>query len=632
MIQKLKLINLVGARSKLDDILQSCILDSDVQFENPLTVIKETKGFNIHMQPNPYADVMKRYEQVFDYAGVDYSRVKRHKGDYTFEQLGAFAERFDSQVHSLGEEKEALEKEKDRLQKIIRTLTPIEGADVHLDYLDKLKFMKFRFGRLPNDSYAKLDAYLNKLPTYFVEVQKDRNYTYGFYFVSSQMAKKVDHIFASLYFEREWIETENEGTPKQIIENLTKKMEELDKQAAEKKAQFDEVLEKKRDMLIDDYAVVKYYFELNELKKNAVYTKNTFYLTFWADEETEKKIQSCIKGDAEYKMIAEEPEKLGDAVEIPTKLKNLCVFKPFEEFVKMYGVPRYNEIDPTPFLAIVYTILFGMMFGDVGHGVCLMLIGILLTCMKKGGFLANLLIPIGISSAVFGFLYGTCFGFEGDEAIIHPLWFTPMEQMTRILITTVAIGAGIILLCMLFNIINGVKQRNWQKILFSQNGVAGIVFYVCVLYLGVSMFMGSKYPFVAIMIGIVVSLLLIFLQEPLSKLVARKKDWVPKEKGGFFVESFFELFEILLSFVTNTMSFVRVGAFALNHAGMMSVVLLFMHQISGAGSIVVAIFGNLMVMGIEGLIVGIQVLRLGFYEMFSRFYDGDGKAFHSVNE
>ena len=98
------------------------------------------------------------------------------------------------------------------------------------------------------------------------------------------------------------------------------------------------------------------------------------------------------------------------------------------------------------------------------------------------------------------------------------------------------------------------------------------------------------------------------------------------------MESFFELFEILLSFVTNTMSFVRVGAFALNHAGMMSVVLLFMHQISGAGSIVVAIFGNLLVMGIEGLIVGIQVLRLGFYEMFSRFYDGDGKAFHSVNE
>lgn len=632
MIEKLKLINLIGTRSRLDEILERCILGSEVQFENPLTIIKETKGFHMHMQPNPYGDVMKRYEQVFDYAGVDYSAVASHKGSYTYEQLWGFIERFDSQIHHLGEQADDLKNEKERLQKMVHTLVPIESADVHLDYLDRLKFMKFRFGRLPNDSYAKMDAYLENMPTYFVEVQRDKNYTYGFYFVSSQMARKVDHIFASLYFEREWIETENEGTPKQVIETLTKKMEEIDGQIAERIALFDETLRQKKEMLMDDYAVVKYYFELNELKKNAVYTKNTFYLTFWANDAVMQKIEAVIAGEPEFKMIAEEPDKLNGQVEIPTKLKNIRIFKPFEEFVKMYGVPRYNELDPTPFLAIVYTLLFGMMFGDVGHGICLALIGVLLSWRKKGGFIANLLIPVGISSTIFGFLYGTCFGFEGEEAIIHPLWFTPMEQMTRILITTVAIGVGIILVCMLFNIINGVKQKNWQKILFSQNGIAGMVFYVCVLYMGISVFMGSKYPFVVILIGIVVSLLLIFLQEPLSHLAARKKDWMPKEKGGFFVQSFFELFEILLSFVTNTVSFVRVGAFALNHAGMMSVVLLFMHQLGGAGTVIVAVLGNLLVMGLEGLIVGIQVLRLGFYEMFSRFYEGDGKAFHTVNK
>ncbi len=632
MIEKLKLINLIGARSKLDEIIETCILDSEVQFENPLTVIKETKGFDVHMQANPYSDVMKRYEQVFDYAGVDYSAVKKHKGGYTHDQLWAFIDRFDNQIHHLGEEAERLEREKEKIEKIIQTLTPIQGADVHLDYLARLKFMKFRFGRLPNDSYAKMDAYLEKLPTYFVEVQKDKNYTYGFYFVSSHMAKKVDHIFASLYFEREWIETENEGTPMQVIETLKNKISDIDAQAAKYRKEFDEVLQKKKDMLMDDYAIVKYYYECNALKKNAVYTKNTFYLTFWADEKVVQKIQDCIENQPEYKMIAEEPEKLGEQIQTPTKLKNLRIFKPFEEFVKMYGVPRYNEMDPTPFLAIVYTLLFGMMFGDLGHGICLLFIGLLLTWKKKGGFIANLLIPVGISSAIFGVLYGTCFGFEGEEAIIHPLWFTPMEQMTRILITTVAIGAGIILLCMLFNIINGIKQKNWQKILFSQNGIAGIVLYACALYMGVSIFMGSKYPFVAIVIGIAISLILIFLQEPLAKLAERKKEWMPKEKGGFLVQSFFELFEILLSFVTNTMSFVRVGAFALNHAGMMSVVLLFMHQMNGAGSVIIAIFGNLLVMGIEGLIVGIQVLRLGFYEMFSRFYDGDGKAFHTTIE
>ncbi len=97
------------------------------------------------------------------------------------------------------------------------------------------------------------------------------------------------------------------------------------------------------------------------------------------------------------------------------------------------------------------------------------------------------------------------------------------------------------------------------------------------------------------------------------------------------MEAFFETFEILLSFVTNTVSFLRVGAFALNHAGMMSVVVMFMFKLGTGGSIAITIFGNLLVIGLEGLIVGIQVLRLGFYEMFSRFYSGDGREFKPFN-
>ena len=98
------------------------------------------------------------------------------------------------------------------------------------------------------------------------------------------------------------------------------------------------------------------------------------------------------------------------------------------------------------------------------------------------------------------------------------------------------------------------------------------------------------------------------------------------------MEAFFELFEIVLSFVTNTVSFLRVGAFALNHAGMMSVVVMFMTTMNTGASIGIAIFGNLLVIGLEGLIVGIQVLRLGFYEMFSRFYDGGGREFKPTNQ
>ncbi len=101
----------------------------------------------------------------------------------------------------------------------------------------------------------------------------------------------------------------------------------------------------------------------------------------------------------------------------------------------------------------------------------------------------------------------------------------------------------------------------------------------------------------------------------------------PNGFGGFFVEGFFELFEILLSYVTNTMSFLRVGGFILSHAGMMLVVMSLMEMVGNTGSIFVLIFGNIFVMALEGMIVGIQVLRLQFYELFSRYYQGDGIAF-----
>ena len=107
---------------------------------------------------------------------------------------------------------------------------------------------------------------------------------------------------------------------------------------------------------------------------------------------------------------------------------------------------------------------------------------------------------------------------------------------------------------------------------------------------------------------------------------------LPNGFGAFFVEGFFELFEVVLSFITNTMSFLRVGGFVLSHAGMMLVVYTLAEMVGGFGEIIVLILGNVFVMCLEGLIVGIQVLRLEFYEMFSRYYEGNGIPFKTIKE
>ena len=107
----------------------------------------------------------------------------------------------------------------------------------------------------------------------------------------------------------------------------------------------------------------------------------------------------------------------------------------------------------------------------------------------------------------------------------------------------------------------------------------------------------------------------------------KKKELIEGGVGMFVVQTFFEMFEVLLSYFSNTLSFVRVGAFAISHAAMMEVVLMLAGAESGSPNMLVVILGNIFVCGMEGLIVGIQVLRLEYYEMFSRFYKGGGKEF-----
>ena len=140
---------------------------------------------------------------------------------------------------------------------------------------------------------------------------------------------------------------------------------------------------------------------------------------------------------------------------------------------------------------------------------------------------------------------------------------------------------------------------------------------------------GHKLPgAIILVIMFVLPLLVIAAKEPLTALIEKKPKLIEGGVGMFLTQGFFELFEVLLSYFSNTLSFVRIGAFAVSHAAMMEVVLMLAGAENGASpNWLVIVLGNLFVCGMEGLIVGIQVLRLEYYEFFSRFYRGTGKEF-----
>lgn len=222
-------------------------------------------------------------------------------------------------------------------------------------------------------------------------------------------------------------------------------------------------------------------------------------------------------------------------------------------------------------------------------------------------------------------MYGSVFG---KENVIKPILTSPMNDINTMLVYGVAVGAVFILMAMILNIINGIKNKDIKKIFLEENGLAGIILYTLVLGCVAYYFLTGKMliSINAIIITALILVLIIMFNEKILNIIKNKK----QKATTPFVEKIFEIIEMILSFLSNTISFLRLAAFAINHAGLCMAVYLLADMTQGAGSFLIAVIGNVIVLVLEGLIVGIQTLRLEYYELFSRFYDGTGKEYKSI--
>ena len=508
----------------------------------------------------------------------------------------------------------------------------------------RYRYMKVRFGRISVDYFNRLEKYLfDDLNAVFIEGARDENYVYGCYFTSNPEASKIDSVFNSLHFERISLSSDFIGTPTQACEELQKEIGKTKKKIKKIKQSIRVLVEKHAAELLGAQKRLEELCNIFDVRKMAARieegdNKEEYYILcgWMGEEDVAKFLEETKKDDKIFVVVEEDREKFFG--EPPTKLKNPKLFKPFEMFVRMYGLPANDEMDPTMFVALTYTFIFGAMFGDVGQGFCLFAIGGILYLTKKIN-LAGIISVAGIFSMAFGFMFGSVFGFED---VIPALWLKPVEAMTNlpfigqlntVFIVAVAFGMGLNLLVILFQMINAIKAHDRGNLLFSNNGLAGFVFYGCIILTIVLYMTGHKTPsniLLAICLGIPV--ILFVFKEPLTNLVEHNHKKLEEGKVMFLVQGFFELFETMLSYFSNTLSYVRIGAFAVSHAAIMEVVLMLSGAESGSVNIFGVILGNVIVCLLEGLIVGIQVLRLEYYEMFSRFYKGTGREFKPFDQ
>lgn len=631
-IEKMALVNIVGNVEDLDAALNQCCTDGCFHIESAVHTTSDT-GFALLNEANPYSAPLKK---LLDVAADLEIRLAYHdfsELDIPNDRLAATVDELEAKTHSLTQKKAELHKQIFDFEQAILQIRHLQGSPVDFDTLFSCKEVKTRFGRLPVDSYKKLSYYNNKT-FFFFDFDHNDDYYWGFYIAPAVKISVIDDIFAALFFERIRVPDYAHGTPETAIQDITESLEQAKKQLSDCEAELKKQSDSQSEKINMLFSKLKSLDDTFDMRKYVAVYNNHFYLNGFIPKRESERFEKSFSGIRSISCIVK-PQDADPSLKPPVKLHNGWFSRPFQFFVEMYGLPSYTDIDPTPLVAVTYTVLFGMMFGDLGQGIVIALIGWFLSKFKKMNF-GKILTRIGISSAVFGTLYGSVFGFED---LLTPLYqklfgladkpIDVMESINPILFVSIGIGVFLILLTIVINIVMGIRHKNYERAFFGSNGLAGLIFYASVAAAVVLMFSGINVlnP-VFIIVCIVLPLLLMFLREPLSKLCKKKKNIKSEEGiGGFIVQNFFELFEFVLSYITNTMSFLRIGGFILSHAGMMAVIMTLSHSLGAVGSPIMLVLGNLFVMGMEGLIVGIQVLRLEFYEIFSRFYEGDGKPF-----
>lgn len=623
-IVKMVAVTIAGKIENFDRAVNQYVCNREIHLENAISVLGNKKRLSAFDDSVRYDSIVKNAEDIIALAGFEAENAGEHTSGMKPEDMQSFLDGLNLKLEEKKQQRDTIDRELEENQKSIKSMEHMKNIDCDISGLGELEFVRCRFGRLPKGGYKMLETYLADLDIVFQKTDEDENNIWGFYFVTREDRVRVDDIFTSLYFERVIFPRGIKGSPKAIAEELRERNTRLRLRSAELEKESRELITEHKAQLMDVYQTAKKRRQLSNVRELAAHSEDYFYIVGWMAKRDAAVMQAEADKDEDILLFySENPDNLKDIVKPPTKLKNNIVFKPFEFFVRMYGYPAYNEIDPTPLLAITYILFFGMMFGDLGQSLLFVIGGFLVYKLTKLE-LARIVGIVGISGSVFGVLYGSVFG---NEEIIHGV-LPPMENITTLLIGTVAIGGFIIILGMLLNVINSCKNRKIGEMLFGHNGIAGLAFYASAIALVLSFLGLIKLP-TAVFVGvIIVSLLAIYLNEPLSKLIEGRRDWMPKD-AMFYVQSLFEMVEVLLSYFSNTISFLRIGAFAIVHVGMMKAV----EVLAGAGGarfIIVSILGNLLVMVLEGIVVGIQVLRLEYYEMFSRYFTGNGKSFTSI--
>jgi V/A-type H+-transporting ATPase subunit I len=654
-VEKMSMVNLVADQALLDEILKEIVLFERIQLVNAYHEIEES-NFRLNMvdenrdeilnmcriepyitQVDPKALMEKAEKLLFMLEmekEIDRAYLEDHEWDWTLERVETKIDLFTEEVSGTFAALTALREERIHLREL-ECLGKLQDTDVDLEKISEMTHFSTRLGVLTKENRYKLSLNYENITAVVMHLDTiDRGET-ALVITPKELEAETDRILRSVYFEEISLPQtymvkapeamrrirERQGV---IEQELSERLKEL---ALFKRSYGTEIQSCVNALALERIKV--------KMRRNIATTRNFFYLAGWLPERDQNEFESRIKvlGPGTIVLFNDS----SNAIEYhapPTKLRNRWLVKPFELLVNMYGTPAYEEIDPTVFFGLTYMVLFGAMFGDLGQGLILFMAGLYLSRKTPDNLYTQILSRLGISSMVFGVFYDSFFGYEHMISSLFPFlpYLRPIENINAVLGISIGVGVFLLLISFAYSILNKLRSGDIQEGWFGRNGIAGLVLYLTLISAVLKMALDLPgLPGWATLVLVLAAVGAIIGREPLSKLIMGIRPLYHEAVTEYYVESGFDILETFLSFLSNSISFIRVGAFALNHVGLF-VAFHTMGALIGnlGGEILMFILGNVIIILLEGLIVMIQGLRLMYYELFSKYYSGDGEAFEPV--
>jgi V/A-type H+-transporting ATPase subunit I len=559
--------------------------------------------------------------------------------DNTSQEILTLKKEIESQNASLtGMKEKNLE-----LNHLRKMLSSMEGMGADLQAVGDLKLIYVAFASMPIKNCEAFQTAITGLPVFAKQSHLTDDECFLCVAAPKKHQEEVERILRTYHAEMFQMPPDlpnNVGEAYKEVKKRLKDNEEKEKMVCES---LKKLGEENKDKLASWKETSENILALLSAEKKILQSGRLAKVKGFVPKNKYKDLTVAVNNKMDGKVLVLENDAIHaeHTVEPPTKITHGRFVKPFEEITKLYGLPNYSEVDPTPLLAITFPIIFGLMFGDFGHGLVLLLGGLIVGSLIKGNqSMKNvcwIIAACGIGAITAGLLFGEFFG----QPVFEAIWFRPTESVFTFLLFSLFVGIIQITAGIAIELVNYLLKHNVADALLT--AAPKIAFFVG----GVYLIAAYQLDFAAWLSGPILVPLIPFIimvaGKPMYTMIAKPVVIHANEhpEQETLVGRFFEGGDFLTRLLSNTISYSRILALLMAHWALLLVVYTVAELINPPtapttlGFIIagiVIVFGNIFVLALEGLIVFIHTLRLHFYEWFSKFYSGAGTEFRPFKQ